>query len=455
MRTFLETLLLVLVLVPMLVAVPARAGAQQPAPVNETTIADRHDVINEKQHHYIGKVEMDDGRDTKLYADDVWFYVDENRAVATGNVVFRQGNNQISADRAEFDTKTRLGTFYNATGFATVQPPRQTVAAGGVAPPPRSGAGNDRLLLRRDRREDRAPGNTRSSQAASRPACSRRPDGTCSADTIVLNLDHYTLLKQVVMNVKGVPLFYLPVLYYPTKREDRATGFLLPTYGTSTLQGHSIHNAFFWAINRSQDATIMHDWFSKTGQGVGTEYRYNFGGGSDGNFRAHLLDEHDDADEPGRCQELPAQRIGESAAAGQAARARARRLLLQHPVESDIQHGHRRISSQSQRNFGGNVVGAWNSYSLNATIDHNEYLLQCDQLRGDGKLAARRRLAERTADSGDAALLFGQRRVRRHPERPKRRSSAKPIKSLHAFRLHAAGSVSVQEVAVVHRQLHA
>ena len=62
--------------------------------------------------------------------------------MATGNVVFRQGNNQISADRAEVDTKTGLGTFYNATGFATVKPPRQTVAPGGVALPPRTGEEN-------------------------------------------------------------------------------------------------------------------------------------------------------------------------------------------------------------------------------------------------------------------------------------------------------------------------
>src|SRR5256885_16942405 len=93
----------------------AHAGAQQPAARTDTTIADRHDVINDKEHHYIGKVEFDAG-DTKLYADDVWYYVDQNRAVATGNVVFRQGTNQISADRAEFDTTTRLGTFFNASG---------------------------------------------------------------------------------------------------------------------------------------------------------------------------------------------------------------------------------------------------------------------------------------------------------------------------------------------------
>src|SRR5262249_6045333 len=103
-------------------APPRPPAAQPPPPLTHTPTAERHDVINEKEHHYIGKVEMERG-DTKLYADDVWFYVEQDRAVATGNVVFRQGSNQISADRAELDTKTRLGTFYNASGFATVQPP--------------------------------------------------------------------------------------------------------------------------------------------------------------------------------------------------------------------------------------------------------------------------------------------------------------------------------------------
>ena len=60
-----------------------------------------------------------------------------------------------------------------------------------------------------------------------------------------LNIDHYTVLRQAVLNVKGVPLFYLPVLYYPTKEDGRATGFLLPTYGVSSIRGQSIHNAFF------------------------------------------------------------------------------------------------------------------------------------------------------------------------------------------------------------------
>jgi len=29
--------------------------------------------------------------------------------------------------------------------------------------------------------------------------------------------------------------------------------------------------------------------------------------------------------------------------------------------------------SRNQRSFGGNVVGAWRNYTLNATLDHSEY----------------------------------------------------------------------------------
>src|SRR5207245_11339131 len=55
------------------------------------------------------------------------------------------------------------------------------------------------------------------------------------ADTVILNVDHYTFLKQAVLTVKGVPMLYVPVLIYPTKEGDRAPGFLLPTYGTSPI----------------------------------------------------------------------------------------------------------------------------------------------------------------------------------------------------------------------------
>ena len=170
--------------------------------------------------------------------------------------------------------------------------------------------------------------------------------------------------SQAIFTVKGVPLFYVPVLYYPTKREDRATGFLLPTYGSSTYRGQAIHNAFFWAIDRSQDATLMHDWFSTTGQGVGAEYRYNFGGGSDGDVRAYLDDKHAATyvSPDGTSRRSPAGRdytiVG---AASQPLpggfRARASANYFSSIVTNQLTNTDVTSTANSQRSFGGNVVG--------------------------------------------------------------------------------------------------
>ena len=80
------------------------------------------------------------------------------------------------------------------------------------------------------------------------------------------------MATNTVLRVKGSRSSTCRGYRYPIgKDEDRATGFLPPTYGTSTLRGQAISNAFFWAINRSQDATFFHDWFTNTGLGFGSE----------------------------------------------------------------------------------------------------------------------------------------------------------------------------------------
>src|SRR5687767_12233297 len=81
-------------------------------------------------------VEMTQG-DMKFYADFVEYFGDTNRLVATGNVLVIQTDHQIAADRADFNAKTRLGTFYNARGFATLGPPP------GAAVDPNTSGGSD------------------------------------------------------------------------------------------------------------------------------------------------------------------------------------------------------------------------------------------------------------------------------------------------------------------------
>lgn len=368
----------VLFFVLTLAVAPATARAQQQPSVPDTTISDRRERIGENHWRFLGHVELERG-DTKLYADTIEFFSGEDRAVAAGNVVLTQGSNRIAADRAQFNTKTRFGTFYNATGIATAQPGRQTPGPRGLVVP--QVPGQDTVVyFFGDTVEKIGPKKYKINNGGFTTCVQPTPRWDLHADTVVLNIDNYTLLRNAVLTVKGVPMFYLPVMYYPTKKEDRATGFLIPTYGMSTVRGQAIHNAFFWAVDRSEDLTFMHDWFSKAGQGAGTEYRYNFGGGSDGAFRAYMLNQNESTYlQPNGTQSvLPAERSFEvRGGANQMlpGRLRARARVDYFSSLQTMQTFNTNIydASRNQRSFGGNVVGAWNAYTLNGTFDHNEY----------------------------------------------------------------------------------
>src|SRR5688572_9670843 len=80
-------------------------------------------------------VEMTQG-DMRFYADAVEYCMSTNRMLATGNVLLIETDHQIAADRADFNAKTRLGTFYNARGFATVAPPPGERPSAGAAANP-------------------------------------------------------------------------------------------------------------------------------------------------------------------------------------------------------------------------------------------------------------------------------------------------------------------------------
>jgi LPS-assembly protein len=366
---------------------PVQPQSQPPAPragqppVADTTISDRREATNDqKDWIFIGNVEFNQNKDTTIYADKAWFYTDGNRFIAEGNVVFSQGDNRISAERVEFNTETRLGTFYQATGIATVKPQVPQVRPGAFAPPPPMAGQQTMVYFFGETIEKVGPRKYKITKGGFSTCVQPTPRWDLHAGTVILNVEHYTMMKNAILSVKGVPMFYLPVMYYPTKKDDRATGFLIPTYGASSLKGQSIHNAFFWAINRSQDATVAHDWYSKTGQGVGSEYRYNFGPVADGNIRAYLLDQHDATytDTAGKDQLVPASRSYEIHGSSNqllpgGIRARGRIDYFSSIKTSQTFNTNIYDASRNTRSYGGNLIGAWGTYTMNATLDHSEY----------------------------------------------------------------------------------
>lgn len=221
--------------------------------------------------------------DLRVFADEIVHDSDTGLILASGNVTLEQPDLRVYAERAELNGNTKLGTFYNATGTARISD----------APAERNIFGTQEPdVMFRGREIARTAPDTYTIRDGAFSTCVQpTPRWVMSGASGTIRLDRYALLKHVVLRVKDVPLLYLPAIYYPINKEDRATGFLLPTYGTSSIRGGSFSNAFFWAIGRSHDATFFHDWFMKTGQGLGSEYRYVTGPGSQGRTSFYMLDE--------------------------------------------------------------------------------------------------------------------------------------------------------------------
>jgi len=235
--------------------------------------------------HLINQAAIE-GPNLKFFADDVDLYVNTNKVVASGNVVFTNADGRISAERLEFDTGTGIGTFYDASGIMSLGPQAGTnpAAFGGQEPD---------VYFYGAKLEKLGPRKYRITRGGFTTCVQPTPRWEVTSGSVVLNLDDYAIARNTLLKVKGVPLMYLPVIYYPIQKSQRQTGFLLPTYGTSTIRGQSLSNAFFWAINRSQDATLFHDWFTRTGTGMGTEYRYIAGLQSAGNVRLYRFNQHE------------------------------------------------------------------------------------------------------------------------------------------------------------------
>jgi len=110
--------------------------------------------------------------------------------------------------------------------------------------------------------------------------------GTADAD--LENLVYGTHASVWVKNLPLVPWF--PILGAAVRRE-RQTGFLFPTFGSSSRKGFFIEAPFFWAINDSQDLTVTLDYYSDRGVGLTTEYRYVLSPSAGGSIRAFGIHE--------------------------------------------------------------------------------------------------------------------------------------------------------------------
>jgi LPS-assembly protein len=79
--------------------------------------------------------------------------------------------------------------------------------------------------------------------------------------------------RSVRLDFKGVPILYAPFISFPVGVE-RKSGFLFPTFGTSTSSGTALGVPWYWNIAPNYDATLLPTYYSRRGLRLDTEFRY-------------------------------------------------------------------------------------------------------------------------------------------------------------------------------------
>lgn len=212
--------------------------------------------------------------EVQLYAQEIDYWSSEQRVELRGQVVFQQGGTRVAAVRGEYNRRTQLGRFETASGTLQLTDREIDRTLFGSLEP--EATFTAKLI------EKIGPKKYRLTDATFTTCVQPSRRWQIMSSKLTFTVDKYATMQNARLMVKDVSIMYLPFFYYPIQEDNRATGFLMPGYGSSTYRGFTLSNAFFWAISRNSDATIYHDWFTKSGQGAGLDYRYvNHGGSGD------------------------------------------------------------------------------------------------------------------------------------------------------------------------------
>jgi len=192
----------------------------------------------------------------RIQADEIVIYEAENKMVASGSVVFDQGDDQrITGATAVWNYKTKLGVFEDSTGFTN-----QT---------------NDGTVIYfTAERVERVSLNEIVVTKGVFTACEEAtPKWSFTADKATITTNDKLRLKNAKFRVKNVPLVIVPFASIPIKRKDRSSGFLTPTFGYSGRKGARLSTAYYKTLGDSADATFRTDIYTERGIGYGVDMR--------------------------------------------------------------------------------------------------------------------------------------------------------------------------------------
>ncbi|HWS17139.1 MAG TPA: putative LPS assembly protein LptD, partial [Candidatus Elarobacter sp.] len=204
--------------------------------------------------------------DYDFHGDLVTYDSASGDVTAKGHVSLDGGRRDIhiSGSEGTYNLHSQTGKFYNVRGSTGARFKGRSVTLTSSSPLSFSGkmveqTGPDEYVLHH--------GSVTSCELP-------RPKWAFTAAKIILKVGSSAHVYNTTFRLKGVPVFYLPYAAPPVERLGRESGFLIPVFGTSSTKGTVIGDSFYWAINRSMDATLGGEYLSKRGWALQENYRF-------------------------------------------------------------------------------------------------------------------------------------------------------------------------------------
>src|SRR5262245_3174533 len=209
-----------------------------------------------------------------ITADSISYEKDRDVYVARGNVRIVQPGRELTADWVAFSNTTRRGV---ATGHVVIEDEGQRLDADviqfqlddlrGILLGGRL-AGKNTPFLATGEEERKAGDREYEFLAGTFTTCRCAPGETepwvLRAEEAELEIGGYGTTRNTVLDVMGVPVFWLPWMRYPLLT-DRATGVLFPTFESSSQSGLDVGLPLFWAALPSLNVTFTPHWLTKRG----------------------------------------------------------------------------------------------------------------------------------------------------------------------------------------------
>jgi lipopolysaccharide assembly outer membrane protein LptD (OstA) len=244
-----------------------------------------------------------------ITADSISYERERDVYTARGNVRIVQPGRSLSADWLAFSNTTRRGL---ATGHVVIEDEGQKLEADvihfelddmrGILLGGRL-EGKDTGFLATGEEVRKLGDQQYEFEKGSFTTC-RCPEGgrepwVIRSEEAELEIGGYGTARNTVVDVLGVPVFWLPWMRYPLLTE-RATGLLFPVLNSSSRTGFDIGLPFFWAALPNLNVTLTPHWLSDRGFKPELDLEYVFGEKSWGEFFASgiLGDDEVDPDDP-------------------------------------------------------------------------------------------------------------------------------------------------------------